>query len=234
MSSNVLFLDFSNTSQYPLLQVNEFGVPVFRSFFRQAETLVPEARSYTYVNGDILPEPTFFQTVDAWLEQQQQQQPQQQLEHFLMVGQRTNVDWQAQYKVQDFDQHFQRGELFVEYAEDYFVVSHGTIAWDEIPPFVIGRRAYDNWLVAFAHFHPNISLIDMTRTARVIHQTDEDGNVAHGGNMKKNKADSEYNVQFLEERNKYYVKYGSISIAEYASYWDPDHETILFQRNGQG
>jgi hypothetical protein len=225
MSPHVLFLDFSNISQYPFVQVNKFDVPVFRSFFLQAEALAPDARSYTYVNGDILPEPTFFQTVDAWLEQQA-------FEPFLMVGQRTNVEWQVHYDVQDFDKLFQQGELFVEYAEDYFVVSNDTIAWEQIPPFVIGRRAYDNWLVAYAHFHQNITLIDITQTTRVIHQTDEEGNVAHGGNMNKNKADREYNIQFLEERIKHYVKYGSISIAEYFSSWDPN-QTILFQLNGE-
>ena len=98
---------------------------------------------------------------------------------------------------------FEKGELFHDLAQDYFVVTGGdTLDWSrDVPPFVIGRRGYDNWMVAYVHKHPNITLLDGTQTMRVIHQTDEDGNnMAHGGTMKQSVADADYHMQFIPRK----------------------------------
>ena len=72
-------------------------------------------------------------------------------------------------------------------------------------------------MVAYVHKHPNITLLDGTQTMRVIHQTDEDGNMAHGGTMKQSVADADYNMQFIPR--KYLAKSKKISNAAFASYW---------------
>ena len=48
--------------------------------------------------------------------------------------------------------------------------------WSTLPPYVIGRRAYDNALVDWA-FH-NAVLVDATETIKAVHQTLADGNSA--------------------------------------------------------
>jgi hypothetical protein len=42
------------------------------------------------------------------------------------------------------------GNLFGPGAVDFFFTTRGALSWDSIPPFVIGRRGYDSWLVDHA------------------------------------------------------------------------------------
>lgn len=62
-----------------------------------------------------------------------------------------------------------------------------------MPDFVVGRRAYDNWLVDHAFHNTNIVLIDASRTILALHLTTGDGNKAghHKG------ADNNWNVNVL-------------------------------------
>ncbi len=85
-----------------------------------------------------------------------------------------------------------QGALFGGDAEDYLLCSQSTFNWDQVPPFVVGRVGYDNWLVNHAFHNANVSLIDATATVRTIHQTGEDGNFAQGGRNLSNH-DYEYN-----------------------------------------
>ena len=54
------------------------------------------------------------------------------------------------------------GKLFANDAEDYFIYSRGGEDWSHIPDFVVGRRAYDNWLVDHAYHDPLVDLVDGT------------------------------------------------------------------------
>lgn len=51
----------------------------------------------------------------------------------------------------------------------------GAFRWKKIPDFVIGRVAYDNWLVDYA-YHDGLDRVDITKTAHAVHQTGVDGN----------------------------------------------------------
>ena len=44
----------------------------------------------------------------------------------------------------------QEGILFASFVEYYFLIAQNDLIWDEIPDLVIGRRAYDNFLVGTA------------------------------------------------------------------------------------
>ena len=61
--------------------------------------------------------------------------------------------------------------------------------WSTLPPYVIGRRAYDNALVDWA-FH-NAVLVDATDTIKAVHQTLADGNSAGHSSVH---TDNEYNA----------------------------------------
>ena len=114
-----------------------------------------------------------------------------------MVGKRTNVNWSEEHNAKhanfNFDAHFTRGALFRTDAQDYFTVTKNAIDWNKIPPFVIGRPGYDNWLVDHIYHNSKVALIDATKTVSMIHQTDADGNAAQGGKMVKSSNDREYN-----------------------------------------
>ncbi|KAK3599737.1 hypothetical protein CHS0354_037210, partial [Potamilus streckersoni] len=59
--------------------------------------------------------------------------------------------------------------LFAAYAEDYFITST-SYPWKDIPDIVIGRRAYDNWLVLNARTMMH-RVLDATETILAVHQT---------------------------------------------------------------
>jgi hypothetical protein len=158
------------------VETNEHGTPVLKAMYLQAFRMYPGADTYTYVNGDLLTDHGFVHTADAVVSAVRSEvlPP-----GFLVVGKRTNVDWVGKtiHAPEDFDKHMGEGKLFQNDAQDYFIVSKHTFDWRrEIPPFVIGRPAYDNWLVNRAYHDSTVALIDATRSIRVIHQTDHQGN----------------------------------------------------------
>ena len=66
---------------------------------------------------------------------------------------------------------------FQDDAQDFFIVTRNGFPWDSIPDFIIGRPAYDNWLVDYV-YHNGIDGVDVTKTVHAIHQTGTDGNKA--------------------------------------------------------
>lgn len=114
----------------------------------------------------------------------------------LLVGRRTNVHYHGQILASDTEVQTlaaSHGKLFQADAQDYFFYSRGVQNLSSIPDFVVGRRAYDNWLVDHAFHNANIVLIDASRTILALHLTTGDGNKAghHKG------ADNNWNVNVL-------------------------------------
>jgi len=70
-----------------------------------------------------------------------------------------------------------RGRLFTTDAEDFFFIAAGEFPWLSVRDVVVGRPAYDNYLVALAIQH-NVSVVDATGTLLAVHQTGGDGNYA--------------------------------------------------------
>lgn len=54
--------------------------------------------------------------------------------------------------------------LFLVSALDYFLVTRYTYNWSDIPPFVIGRVRYDNYLLEYAIKSEVIDTLDLTET----------------------------------------------------------------------
>ncbi|KAK3085491.1 hypothetical protein FSP39_004155 [Pinctada imbricata] len=114
----------------------------------------------------------------------------------MIVGQRTNVkdvtleeasSWVNIEKIAK-----SRGKLFTSYAEDFFITMKN-YPWKEIPELVIGRRAYDNWLVLNARKR-KFTTVDITATSYAVHQTTKAGNF-EGHNHK----DGNYNHNLLRK-----------------------------------
>jgi FkbM family methyltransferase len=178
---DVNFIDIKNT------KTNMYNVPILGDMYKFVFNKCPNAKTYTYINGDILGKQDFIETLNVV----------QPIGDFLMIGKRTNVEWSdnidSSHPDFDFDVHFKNGALFRSDAQDYFTVTKNAINWDNIPPFVIGRPGYDNWLVDHIYHNNNVALIDGTKTVSIIHQTGNDGNFAHGGKKVKSSSDKEYN-----------------------------------------
>jgi len=99
----------------------------------------------------------------------------------LVIGRRTNVllgnDSLLYLPEKAAETARRRGKLFVTNAEDYFFVAFNDFPWQSVEDVVIGRPAYDNYLVGLA-MKLNVTVVDATATLLALHQTDKDGNYA--------------------------------------------------------
>jgi len=101
----------------------------------------------------------------------------------MVIGRRTNVllDNESDsllYLPEDVTQAARkRGELFQENAEDYFFIAYNDFPWHHVIDVVVGRTAYDNYLVKTA-IDQSITVVDATATLLAVHQTDVEGNFA--------------------------------------------------------
>ena len=168
-------------------QCNEHGTPLVSSLFEQAEEKCPASVPFVaYANADILFDNGLTQT----LEMVRDWQPKSGI---MIVGRRSNVDMAPHFSTnaqqQLRDVFNAQSELFMEWAQDYFITTRRLVDWPRLPPYVIGRRAYDNALVDWA-FH-NAILVDATETIKAVHQTLADGNFAGQSDIH---ADKEYNA----------------------------------------
>lgn len=147
----------------PRVARNEYSTPLLDSMFGEAE----KAATYPhlcYVNADIILMSDFLVAVQQVVSEER---------HFLMVGQRWDLDveepltfdsdWESKLR----SRVEQEGQLHGHSGMDYFVYPRGF--WGEIPPFAIGRRGWDNWLIYQARAR-RASLIDLTEMVMVVHQ----------------------------------------------------------------
>jgi len=129
--------------------------------------------------------------------------------------------------------------LFSTFAIDYFVTTRDGYPWADIPDFVIGRPAYDNWLVTNALLR-DLAVVDATETILAIHQTDRDGNFAgHKNNNNSNSILRNYNVKLAEleilswPKRRFNFNIGRTNCASYKTtrlkrfIWRPSNVTII-------
>jgi len=146
----------------PEAECNEYGTPLVSDMFKIAQDIA----SYPlmcYVNADIILMSDFLPAIC-----QVKGQP------FLISGQRWDVDLKEPI---DFDKpdwetylraHVAKyGKLHPRTGLDYFVFPRGM--YRDIPPFAIGRPAWDNWVIYKARSLA-VPVIDATKMVTVIHQ----------------------------------------------------------------
>lgn len=147
----------------PQVARNAHGTPLVSSIFSAGEGASAHAVC-CYVNADMLLLDDFLPSVERVAGR---------FRRFLMIGQRWNLSvrepldfapgWQQQLRAAVAAQ----GRLYRATGMDYFVFSKGL--WDAIPPFAIGRTAWDNWLVYGARAR-GAALIDATPAVLAVHQ----------------------------------------------------------------
>ena len=157
----------------PNIACNEYGTPRVDSMFELAEANA-ENPLLCHINADIILMDDFTRAVE---------QASQNSDWFMMSGQRWNVDVTEPV---DFDENWQEnmrnlvareGRLGFRTGVDYWVYSRGLLT--EIPPFVIGRTCYDQWLIYRARKQGAI-LIDSTPVVMDVHQDHDYSHHADG------------------------------------------------------
>lgn len=144
------------------IATNSRGTPLVSDMFRQADPLA-EGDVLAFVNADIILTQSVVEAAaiaSRWSEE------------FLLVARRHDVDIRDPV---DFDRDWperlnallKSGTLHSEGGIDLFMYRRGQFA--EMPPFAIGRSAYDNWLL-WSTVASGIPLIDGTEYATLLHQ----------------------------------------------------------------
>jgi hypothetical protein len=102
---------------------------------------------------------------------------------FLAVAQRLNVEIKEGLDFAKGGEERFRSEILRQgvpgshTAIDVFVFPAGV--WREVPPLVLGRAWFDQWLIKDAR-RRGIPVVDVTNCARAIHQNHEYGHIANG------------------------------------------------------
>ena len=148
----------------PDLELSEKGTPLISSMFGLAHQLSSNPL-LCFLNADIMLTDSFMKALRVVFAAKPQ---------FLMTGRRTLFDLETLW---DFDQAGGEGALIEKVAKegrlddwvamDYFAFPRGV--YSDVPPFVVGRARWDNWMV-YSALKREIPVIDGTADILAIHQ----------------------------------------------------------------
>ncbi|XP_033754626.1 uncharacterized protein LOC117337647 [Pecten maximus] len=220
-TNEALLTEEANEKGWTVLPVRKAGrgVPILKYMYKDAMERY-NSTFYAFSNGDILYSHSLIDTLKALLNSSQipRDKP------IMVVGRRTNVQdvtsaeavsGKSVYKTAN-----KRGKVFTVWAEDYFITS-ANYPWKDIPEVVIGRRAYDNWLVSNARKQKHVT-VDATNTLVALHQTTK------AGNQEGFKADNpEYNHNLL--RRMYHQLHYGAGLTSCADYYTKYHSNGRIQ-----
>lgn len=158
----------------PDIMRNEYGTPLINEVFDIAQQISTH-QLMCYVNADIILLSDFLKAV---------QQIHERKGRFLIIGQRWDVDLKRvwDFAKPDWESKLRAyvskdGRLHPSTGIDYFTFSRGQ--YRNIPPFAVGRPAWDNWLIYRARFL-HIPVIDATEVVTAIHQNHGYEHVSQG------------------------------------------------------
>jgi len=215
VDSEAMWKEAGNEQIIREVQMNEYGTPFLRALVEQVERRCPVSTPFVaYANADIMFDSGLvktLRTLRGWGQ-----------EKVLAVGRRRNHELKGELSMDEI--HHVPSELFIDIAQDYFIMSRGLFGdWSTLPSYVIGRRAYDNALVDWA-FH-NANLVDATETITALHQTTGDGNYA--GHAATN-PDKEYNVNLPGAK----YDHGAVGHAKYQTKACKAATPCVFEKEG--
>lgn len=144
---------------------NQYGTPLLNDAFRIAsETAKYDVLLYT--NADIVLTSDVFPVVSAI---------QDAFSSFLIVGQRTDVhNVRIDFKLEDWEFRLRsitsiRGKLHSVCGIDYFILPKSMIQTLNMPPFAVGRPAWDNWMIGKC-VELSCPVINATGSILAVHQ----------------------------------------------------------------
>lgn len=159
----------------PEIQCNKFGTPLLNDLFEKSQKL-SKFGLLCYINADIILLSDFIEALKIVLKTE---------DNFLMVGQRQDYDitesldfglnWEKNLK----NSVIKTGKMHSRTGIDYFAFNAGL--FKDIPPFAIGRTAWDNWLL-YGALASGAKLIDASNSIMCIHQNHDWSHIKGGKN----------------------------------------------------
>lgn len=184
----------------PDVACNEHGTPLLSDLVQRAESnATTNSRLMCYVNADILLLSDFAQAV---------QQVQSRLGKFLIVSQRINLEMAQPI---NFDTVWERGVKKAarergtpgdHTAIDVFVFPKGM--YPQVPRFGVGRLWFDQWLIKAAR-EQHIPVVDVSRTAPVLHQNHDYNHVSGGEERVWRGVEAEHNLELYGGKKHAYT-----------------------------
>ena len=203
-------LDYAHQQRwriFPAPRKSKSGIPVLRHMFLEAQRLF-NTTFYAYANSDILFDRNLTDTLHELIRLNKN------LTRILIVGRRRNwkIKWQQCIsKLEEIGHYAKSAKLFKTHAKDYFISTRNGYPWTSIPDFVVGRIAYDSWLLVTA-LRKKIPLVDATETITALHQTD-----SRGGEFEGFKALTERNLNLNLAGNNFPFIAGRTSCAHFST-----------------
>jgi hypothetical protein len=179
----------------PEIKKNEYGTPFLDDVFNKAHK-VASRDILCYCNADII----FFNDLIEAVKKVS-------FREYLMVGERWDVD---QTTLLDTSrEHW--AEEFLAFARDhhtvlnfpgmdYFIFPKGMLP--DFPPFVVGRRGWDNWLIYHVRKR-QVPVIDTTLAVHAIHQNHSYSHVPQKKGTRWEGPESSNNVRIVGNRQIY-------------------------------
>lgn len=147
----------------PEVACNKWGTPLVNDLFERAQQL-SGSNLFAYINSDIILFDNFISALESCLKA---------FPEFLMVGRRWNIDLEEEinFNHPEWRENLRQllrdnGFIFPSGGIDYFCFTRGF--YSEIPPFAIGRTAWDNWLI-WDPMRRGKKVIDATSSVLSIH-----------------------------------------------------------------
>ena len=177
---------------------NDRGTPRLDSAFECAATIA-EWPLWCFVNADVLLLDDFLPAIERTASA---------FGEFLLIGECRDLDVAAQTPLRDPTVRLQLHELAIDrgrlrgYAAlDYFVFPKGL--FDPVPPFLIGRACFDNWLVWRARERGR-PVVDATQSIVAVHQSHDYSHVPGGLDEAYYGTEARYNEQLAGGRKHMY------------------------------
>jgi hypothetical protein len=226
----------------------KFDQPTYRGIFRRAFEMYPAAEGVMFSNSDILYTPSLSETIRRVVSYVAERKAAADAAgkafstKWMIVGQRVNCEVPAAWTLRsaagddcagapawarDLENFARRGQLFQSNAEDYFIVSRDMFQWADMPDFVVGGVAFDNWVTGKANVMAaagEATVVDASKTITAVHQN-------HGLNVKSSHQHpkSDYNLR-LAHRNGG-VRVGNTADAPIATERRPDGSVTLYEKH---
>lgn len=179
----------------PELARNAQGTPRLDGVFARAHELVPEG-FLCFANADVVVGPDFRQAAERLAG----------LAPLLMVGESWDVEVPGEL---DPAKPLPPGRRRGAGALDWFLFTHGV--FERIPPFAVGRAAFDNWLVWRAR-SAGATVVDATPSVRVVHQAHGYGHASGGFAGTRAGEEAAANWRLIGSKDRIYTRFDATHV----------------------